>query len=206
MIRPNYEHCAKMDYWGFNTAALLLSDLCPITHRSVRVLERDIPAEFERAREICYLLKSISWETIYNDYYVKGRGIHPAAVIAVAQSKQIHIPSALLKNIELMYADELAEIRANLNRKGKKTNKSESTDLGSRERKSWQLGLGLMIRLYAKKIGKLNQHGEVEMSSSQLQQLLLDEADKIGISLDGLKSFDRKITQTLELISDESNL
>jgi hypothetical protein len=201
MTQPNYEHCAKMEYWGLNTAALLLSDICPITHRSVRVMERDIPSEFEGARELCYLLKSVSWETNYKDYYIKGKGIRPAAVISFAKSKKINIPSALLENVEMIYEDELSEI----NNICKRTDKKVNTELGSRERKTWQLGTALLVRLYAKKINKISQDNEVDISASQLLQSMLDEAERLGLSADGIKSFDRKIINSLELLDEEKS-
>lgn len=204
MMQPNYECCASMEYWGFNTAALILSDICPIKYRSVRLVEGDIPEGFEKAREICYILKSIPWSDLYKDYYFKGKGIRSSAVIAIAKSKKINIHPELLNFMELHYKAELAQLNELLTTKNKNSN-NEDKELSSRERKSWQLGLGLLTRLYANKIGKLCDD-QVKMSASQLHMLLLDEAEKIGMSSDGLKSFDRKITQSLELIASESDL
>jgi hypothetical protein len=43
------------------------------------------------------------------------------------------------------------------------------------------------------------------MSSSQILQMMLDEAERIGIPIDGIKSFDRKISSSIKLLKDEKS-
>lgn len=44
----------------------------------------------------------------------------------------------------------------------------------------------------------------IKLSSLQIAQLMLDKVEELGIKADGIKSFDRKITEAIQLIDEET--
>lgn len=207
LAEPKYSNWAVRDKWKKPQAAFLLSGIDPEKYRSIRIGNIDVPPEFEQAREMYSLLSSVRWEDRYKDYYYGSDGMHPAAVISEMISKRIDIPCELREMVEVHYPREMECIRVllekNSNAPNSKVNKE--TTVGNREKRSWQSGFAIMTRLLAKKIGKINSDDEVTMSSSQILQMILDEAERIGFPIDGIKSFDRKISSSLKLLEDEKS-
>jgi hypothetical protein len=76
--------------------------------------------------------------------------------------------------------------------------------LSSRERKNLLKAIGILVKLLTDEKGKSTRTKQGEkISSLQISQMMIDKANDLGIQIEGLKSFDRKITEALELLTEE---
>lgn len=77
--------------------------------------------------------------------------------------------------------------------------------MASRERKSYIKGIGLLVLIIKELKEKISRNTEIKLSALQISQMLIDKAQSLEIDIDGLKSFDRKISEAIELINQEAN-
>lgn len=75
----------------------------------------------------------------------------------------------------------------------------------SRERKNLLKAIGILVHLLTdQKERSLRSHDKKpRLSALQISQMMIEKAEHLGVEIEGLKSFDRKITETLELLQEE---
>lgn len=206
---PDYKFWAAAETWSINQAALLLHGIDPHQHRSLRLAEKNIPAEFLEVQKTYVLLRSVPWQHRHCNYYFPYQGVHPIAVLYEAKTKSLPCPPDLHKLIAQRYAIETelkkedvpVENQDSISPKEKAT---QEQPLISRERKNLLKAVGILVKLLIdeKEKSTRSNHG-TKISALQILQLMLDKADALGVEIEGLKSFDRKITESLELLDEE---
>lgn len=199
--KPDYKWWAKADSWSLKEAALLLHGIDPYQHRPLRLAERDIPPEFSKTQKTYLLLQSIPWKERYA-YHV-GKGLCPLAVVAEAVDKELPLPKQLHDLVSTRFAAKKKTAKKDTSTSDPLENNNQP--LSTRERRTFLKGVGILVKLLldsnlSKKICSQGQ----KPSALQIAQLMLDKAEEIGMELEGLKSMDRKITEALALLAEES--
>lgn len=199
-LKPDYKYWAKAESWSLKESSFLLHDVEPLHYRSLRLGDREIPQEFTEIQKTYLLLRSVSWEKRFG----AKNGLLPAAVIQEAIKKELKIPPKLQKYV-IERHQRLIEVAAkeekNNSSIGEKTDKQDQS-LSTRERRTFLKAIGILINLYLDKTNR----SDKKISASQIAQIMLGKAEVIGLNVDGLKSMDRKITEALELIAEESSV
>lgn len=195
--KPDYEKNAYKDVWSIKDFAMLLHDVCPDTYKSLRLEnDRTTPSGFEEIRSTYVMLKAIKWRDKYKKFHTRNGGNHPLAFINEAKIKGIPISDALWRSIERRHQQEMCEILKMVD--GKDSN------LGARERNNLLKGIGILISVLIDEKVKSSRNTNLRLSASQLARLMIDKAEQLGVDAEGLKSFDRKITEAIELINQEA--
>jgi hypothetical protein len=215
--KPDYKHWTKASSWSLNQAAFLLHGIEPLQFRSLRLAEHDVPSEFLPVQRTYLLLRSVPWREIHTQYHFAKNGIHPAAVIYEAHKKGLPLPKLLYKAIAALPEYKQIErdsaaagdiktateqsLPATASNKNNPNNKQETS---TRERRNFLKAIGILVRLHFDDDPDYNRGNGKKLNAYQITQTLLDKAQEIGLELEGLKSLDRKITEALELLYEES--
>jgi len=192
--RPDYGHWSKYDRWDFKEAALLLHDLDPSRYLKVRFNSKDIPPDpdlNEPYKTFLVLKKCRDFE--YSNF------AHPSKILNVAIEKNLTISEKLLGEFSEQQKRE-KQIREALIPKNQnvKSDKAFTT----RERNALLKSIAIMAIVLARLSSNFQVKGRP--NPYQIGQAVLDEAQRLGVEPDGLKSLDRKITQALEIFFEES--
>lgn len=216
--KPDYKFWAKKDAWSLHQAALLLHGIDPLKHRALRLTRREIPAEFEEAQKTYILLQSVPWREQHQGYYFYGQGPHPVAIIVEAKKKDLPLPLKLTKFVaqrfdqerkdreEFQKLEKQNEIQASSGQKDipPQSLPPQEPPLSSRERKNLLKAIGVLVNLLIDEKAKSTRSSRgTKVSALQISQMMLDKAQELEIEIEGLKSFDRKITEALELLKEE---
>lgn len=215
--KPDYKFWATKETWSLHQAALLLNGIDPLKNRSLRLTQKDLPQEFEESHKTYILLQSIPWRDRHANYYIYGVGAHPVAIIYEAKHKNLPIPTRLLKFVAKRYERELAlkkeheeqekleqQKHAISNDQTIQEQNSAPASLTSRERKNLMKAIGVLVNVLMDEKMKSQRSGQkAKISALQISQMMLDKAQELGIEIEGLKSFDRKITEALDLLQEE---
>ena len=207
--KPDYKLWSKLETWSLNQAAFLLHGINPREIQGVRLGERDVPPEFAKIKETYFVLRSIPWGKSYPDDYFPQLGVRPLIIIAEAHARELPMPKPLYK----VFADRLGTVKKSTEKPSKEeilklvpskkqTNNSlenEEKPYTKRERKNLLISLGLFVKLLEKFYEK------TELSASQVAGMLKDIASELGTESVELGSFDRKITEALKLLAEESS-
>lgn len=204
--KPDYKFWVKKEGWSLHQSALLLHGIDPLEVRSVRLTAKDLAPEFKKAQKTYLLLQSVPWSERHPGYFSYGIGAHPVAIIVEAKKKGLPIPVRLLNLVKKRFEkeqeekkeDEEAEKDQNTQTPIKQT--APDQPLSSRERKNLLKAIGILVKLLGEKREKTS---GIKLSALQVSQLMLDKAHALGIEIEGLKSFDRKITEALALLDEE---
>lgn len=206
--KPDYKHWATLDSWGINAFALLINGICPTKYRSVRLAYLDIPPGFEKAKKTYTLLESIPWAKRYESLYIPGKGGHPVIFYHEAFNKNLPMPAVLRKAMESRYQryKSILPVLENQMPVVKKLDEvTQKKLLANRERRTYTKAVGLFVLIIKELKEKLSRNPDIKLSASQVAQLLTEKAQSLDIDTDGLKSFDRKITEAIELLKQETN-
>jgi hypothetical protein len=206
--KPDYKHWATLDSWGINAFALLINGICPTKYRAVRLAYLDIPAGFEKAKKTFTLLDSIPWAKRYEKLYISGKGGHPVIFIHEAINKNLPMPAMLRKAMEdryKRYKSILPVLENQMPIIKKSDDVIKKQLLANRERRTYTKAVGLFVLIIKELKEKLSRNTDIKLSASQVAQLLIDKAENLNIEIDGLKSFDRKITEAIDFIQQETN-
>lgn len=206
--KPDYKHWATLDSWGINAFALLISGICPTKYRAVRLAYKDIPVGFEKAQKVFALLDSIPWARRYEKLYVPGKGGHPVIFFHEAINKKLPMPAVLRKAMEnryQRYKSILPVLENQMPIIKKSDDVIQKKFLANRERRTYTKAVGLLVLIIKELKEKVSRNSDIKLSALQVAQLLTEKAQSLNIDTDGLKSFDRKITEAIELLKQETN-
>lgn len=134
--------------------------------------------------------------------------MHPVAIICEAVKKDLHVPAVLRKLVAKRYQQEL-DFRNETNETNNQEEKQSSDqdqELNPRERNNYLKVIAVLITLLLDEKSKSSRNSGSKYSASQISRLITDKAELLGIDTNGLKSFDRKITEALELLNQETNV
>lgn len=208
--KPDYKFWAKAETWSINQAAFLLHGIDPHEVRMIRLAEHRVPAEFEDVQKTYFLLRKVPWKERHGDYYLPNSGVHPIAIIFEAKAKDLPIPKALFNVVKEHYVRE-QERKEGLEKEEKEAEKIQhknekvNESFSTRERHNFLKAIGLLIKLLIDEKDKSTRANRViKLSASQISQMMLEKAEYLGMENEGIKSFDRKITEALELIEEET--
>lgn len=194
--KPDYTYWAKMDTWGLKDATLLLHDIEPMQFSGLNFLASDLPSNFYEMKKTYHILKKVPWETRYGYKKI----YPPVTILREAISKDLSFPEALLAAVQARNPNE--KIFDRVEKPTAKTNEQ----LSNRERRNLLRAIGLLVTLYIDEKNKPTLRREsFKPSASQLAQRLIEKAEYLGIETEGIKSVDRKITEALQLLEDETN-
>lgn len=212
--KPDYKYWAVAETWSQNQAAFLLHGIDPNKYPEVRLLEKEIPSEFKEVKMTYSLLRSVPWSKRHPEYYFANVGISPIAIIYEATSKNLHIPAQLRKLIAKRYEQETA-LKKEMEEENypqehqaseqAQQNKLQEQPLVNRERNNYLKGIGILVSLLIDEKAKSSRNSGIKYSAAQIVRLMMDKAQNLGVDQEGLKSFDRKITEAMELLNLESN-
>ncbi len=196
--KPDYEKNACKDVWSIKDFAMLLHDVCPDTYKSLR-LENDAttPSGFEEIRSTYVMLKAIKWKDKYKIFHTRNGGNHPLAFIHEAKIKGIPLSAALWSSIEKRHQQEMGEIL--------KAVEGKDSKLITRERNNLLKGIGILISVLRDEKAKASRNLELKLSALQITRLMMDKAENLGVDVEGIKSFDRKIAEAIDLINQEAD-
>lgn len=203
LSKPDYKFWSKLDRWKHKEAALLLHEIDPLEYKSIRFDSKTIPPELKEAYKTYRILTSIEWRNIDPSFYSE---VHPYAIISQAVLKDLTIPSELFEMLKIRELKKKQwkglEINTQENIDEKKFPSSEKP-LSSREKRNVLKAIGILTLLIDEK-KKPNHSTTQKCSALQVLQMMLEKAETLGIEIEGLKSFDRKITEALELLEEET--
>jgi hypothetical protein len=199
--KPNYEWWAKMDSWNIKESAFLLHDLDPHEYRPIRLAEANLPLRLDEIQKTYWLLQNTRWKEKYP--YHTGKGLHPLAVISEAINKELSPPKELCDLAIKRFGNTNSSTVTNSS--SEKVIDANEEPLSTRERRAFLKAIGLLVKLLLESNlkNRLCVRGE-KPSAFQITQLILEKADSLGMEPEGLKSMDRKITEALELLAEES--
>ena len=120
-----------------------------------------------------------------------------------AIKKELPLPHPLRELITKRFADENLNNEKLVLHSLEKT-KTNSQTLASRERRTYLKAIGILITLLMDEKKIPATRGQ-KPSASQLAQIMLEKAENLGLNTEGLKSIDRKITEALELLAEETS-
>jgi hypothetical protein len=219
--RPRYHWWVfSMEVWTLKQATLLLHGLDPNQYRSLKPYARNLPAEYTPLQKTYLVLQQYPWEDYLADYYFPEKGIHPAAVIAVAIEKKLPLPKRLRKTvIERFHRENQAEkmgleiptvlapyMAKFAPEKQKIVHHTRTLGFTARERKNLLRSLGIVIRLWLRDEKSSPRYWYAHrLNASQIAQTILEQAQQMGLPTSGLKSLDRKITEAMALLDTESD-
>lgn len=204
--KPDYKLWAIAETWSLRQGALILNGFDPHVC-GVRLTEKEIPTEFAKAHKMYQILRTVPWRMHYPHHYFPNVGVHPEAIIHVVSSRGWSIPATLRRLVQKRVEHEHQERRQyedSIKQNAIQPEKDPNQLLSSRERKNLLKAIGVLVKLLMDEKNKsLRPAREVKISSLQISQMMIDKANDLGIEIEGLKSFDRKITEALELLTEE---
>lgn len=217
--RPQYHWWAyRMEVWTLKQATLLLHGLDPNQHRCLKPYAHNLPPEYASLQKTYLVLSQYPWEDYLADYYFPEKGIHPIAIISVAIQKKLPLPKRLRKTVierfqrenqaQMMgieiptvlapYISELAPTQQ------KMIQYTRTLGFTARERKNLLRSLGIVIRLWVGDEKRSPRYWYAHhLNASQIAQMILEQAQQMGLPTQGLKSLDRKITEAMMLLDTE---
>ena len=86
-----------MEVWTLKQAALLLHGMDPHKYRSLKPYVNNLPPEYADLQKTYFVLHQFPWEETYSDYYYRGKGIHPVAIVHLAITQKLPLPKRLKK-------------------------------------------------------------------------------------------------------------
>lgn len=205
--KPDYKYWARAETWSQQKAAFLLHGIDPEKYTDVK-LEKESRVEFEEVRKTYRILRSVPWRERHPGYYFANVGVHPVAIICEAVKKDLHIPAVLRKLVAKRYQQEL-DFRNEINEtdnQEEKPSSDQDQELSPRERNNYLKAIAVLITLLLDEKMKSSRNASNKYSASQISRLMLDKAESLNLDTNGIKSFDRKITEALELLNQETNL
>jgi hypothetical protein len=201
--KPDYKYWAKAETWSQNKAAFLLHGIDPDHYPDINLGLRNVPSEFDEVKKTFKILHSIPWSQRHSQYYHPNVGISPIAIVNEALDKKLPISAALKKLISERYKKEL-EREGRLQQSEDNTGNQDKS-LANRERNNYLKGIGLLVALLIDEKIKSSRNSNTKLSASQIARLITEKAEDLELDASGLKSFDRKITEAIELLNQESN-
>ena len=214
--RPNYLWWVSMETWTLRQATLLLHGLDPNQHDALKPHTKDLPPEYTRLKKTYLMLQQYPWEQRLPQYYYAGKGIHPVAIISLAIHHQLPLSKRLRKLVVERFHRE-----NQLKKNGMGITKlftpylpviqpsppkiiSRTLGFTARERKNLLRTLGILIRLLFGDEQSSPRHWYAhQLNAYQTAQTILEKAQRMGISIQGLKSLDRKITEAMAILAAE---
>lgn len=212
--KPDYKFWSKKDTWTLKEAALLLHRLEPLNYRSLRLNNRNIPVELSPMQKTYFLLNSVLWWHKYNENSYNG--IHPYIILTEAIHKELPIPSALLSAVKKRFEREQANIEmteinspptAIADLPQKTTQEVVINErLSTRERRNLLKTIAILVHLLVGESEKRSPRycrGN-KLNLSQVAQTIIEKAQNLGMELEGIKSLNRKLSEALQLLDEES--
>ena len=95
--KTDYRWWARMEVWTLKQAALLLHGMDPNHYRSLKPYVNDLPPEYAELQKTYFALHQFPWEDTCGEYYYRGKGIHPFAIVHLAISQKLPLPKRLKK-------------------------------------------------------------------------------------------------------------
>jgi len=202
--KPDYNWWSKVDNWSLKEAALLLHGHDPCEHRLLQLGEIYILSEMEEVQKTYFLLKATPWKERYA-YHV-GKGLCPMAVMTEAIEKALPFPQPLYELVSARFARQNQGLTKNVGSHASASSSEAKQQFSVRERRTFLKSIGILVQLLldSNLAKKLCTHGK-KPSAFQIMQLMLEKAEALGMEAEGLKSIDRKITEALKLLAEESS-
>lgn len=200
----DYESWCRVDEWNFKDAALLLHGFDPLNYRSVKFNLRETPKAPELKETYLTFLVLKNFNGGKHRYMT---GANPLEIFYIAKEKNLPVPEKLNTCLEELFKlkKEKQQLSSPKTFPIKEAIAQENNkDFSVRERHTLLKAIGLFITLladdpkHAKKIiikGRIN--------ASQVMQILSEKAYSLDINPQGIKSFDRKINEAMELLEEE---
>lgn len=212
--KPNYRWWSNMEAWTFKQATLLLHGLDPNQHRSLKPYAYHLPAEYLPLQKTYLMLSQFPWKQLYPHYYFEDKGIHPVAIVFLAVQKKLPLPKRLKKiiiqrlNEENQHRENESDMQALLSTGMPIHNESSSPKIiqrnfgfTARERKNLLRILGILVKILFNEEQNSSRYQYADrLNSYQIAQSILEKAKKMGLSIQGLKSLDRKITEAIAIL------
>ncbi len=202
--KPDYNWWSKVDNWSLKEAALLLHGHDPCEHRLLQLGEIYILSEMEEVQKTYFLLKATPWKERYP--YHGSKGLCPMAVMTEAIEKALPFPQPLYELVSARFARQNQSLTKNAASHPSASSPEAEQQLSVRERQTFLKSIGILVKLLldSNLAKKLCTHGK-KPSAFQIMQLMLEKAEALGMEAEGLKSIDRKITEALKLLGEESS-
>jgi hypothetical protein len=210
--KPDYIFWSKLEFWKLKDAALLLHDIEPHLYKTLKFLTKDVPADLTEVYKTYLILKDAQWKDYPSVCY--GNEANPYTIIAVAIRKELPLPQELHDLVNTRYQRERElKCKSDFSNENKckdviilnnNTNLSKNTPITIRERNNLLKAIGILVKILIndKANTKLFRNGQ-KPSAYQISQLIIEKAEMLNIETDGLKSFNRKITEALGLLNEE---
>lgn len=199
--KPDYKYWAAKDAWSQNKAAFLLHGMDPDMYSKID-LRSDKSKEFAEVKKTFEIIHSIRWRERYPGYHFANVGVSPIVVYVEVLDKNLRMPAVLKKLLHKRYEKECEKHRKT---EEQNTNSRQEQTLANRERNNYLKSIGLLVSLLIDEKIKSSRNPNLKVSASQLTKLIVEKAEDLGLETSGLKSFDRKITEAVELINQEAN-
>ncbi len=205
--QPDYKFWSKLDSWSFKDAALLLHGLDPLEFRQLRFNTREIPVspELKEPYKTFLILKDANsqQQRPYHD-----GSVSPYFIMTIAIHKELSVPEELFEFLSVRHQREQenkqAADDAPQTSQQKQTSVSGDKELTTRERRSLLKSIGIMALLLTEDLKRASQFKLNDRTNAyKIAQAVLDKAHFLGIQPEGIKSLDRKITESLELLVEE---
>jgi hypothetical protein len=218
--KPNYRWWAKMEVWTLKQAALLLHGMDPHKYRSLKPYVNNLPPEYADLQKTYFVLHQFPWEETYSDYYYRGKGIHPVAIVHLAITQKLPLPKRLKKwvaerfhretssetderDIPSTFAPYASAVKYH---PPQPTIIQKNFGFTARERKNLLRGLGILVLLLFDDENSSPRYFYAnKLNAYQIMQTIIEKAQRRGINTKGLKSLDRKITEALALLEAEQD-
>lgn len=218
--KPDYRWWARMEVWTLKQASLLLHDMDPHSYRSLKPYVNDLPPQYADLQKTYFALHQFPWEESCREYYYRGKGIHPFAVVHLAISQKLPLPKRLKKlvverfhrekqmendgyDIHSTLASEASALKYTL---PKPHIIQRNFGFTPRERKNLLRALGILVLLmFNDENSSARYYYANKLNAHQIMQTILDRARRRGISTKGLKSLDRKITEAMGILEAEQD-
>lgn len=201
--KPDYKFWAAKDSWSQTKTAFLLHGIDPDMFSKVDFRGDKSPSEFAEVKKTFDIIHSIPWKDRYPHYHFPNVGISPIVIIVEVLEKNLRIPAPLKKLLMKRLEQEKVRLRKLDEDKNKNNNQEQA--LVNRERNNYLKSIGLLIALLVDEKVKSSRNPDLKLSASQIARLIVEKAEFLGMETSGLKSFDRKISEAVELINQEAN-
>lgn len=202
--KPDYKYWASAETWSQNKAAFLLHGIDPDSYLDVQLSSKNVPEEFKEVQKTFRILRSVPWQHRHPQYYFCNVGVSPVAIIFEAIKKNLHMPAILKRLIRERFEKEKIINEAESDEEEISSSKRVDKPLINRERNNYLKAIGLLIRLLIDEKIKSSKNNNLKLSASQITRLLIEKAEKLDIDTNGIISFDRKITEAMDLIDQDA--
>lgn len=214
----DYEFWSKLDSWNFKDAAFLIHGMDPFDFKHMQFNTKEVPTqpELKIAYKTFLLLKNVMHEQAHH-----GQSAHPYRIARIALTKQLPISEELILLLNKRSAQEQEEknekrerdqstyspISRSVSSSQKNVRNDQLKELSTRERRTLLKAIGILTLLLMENHKRADQFKLSDRPNAfRIAEAILNKAEKLGISAEGIKSLDRKIKEALDFLEEEEGV